>query len=113
MKSFKKLFSSSKPTTTQKKKNTSSSRSKQKKQAEDDEEEEEEDDEEDDNSNVDEEDDEMIAEISENERWHSSGWSFKNLLKSQGEWHYQSALGGSNSFPSPPLADGWVYKGQW
>ena len=55
----------------------------------------------------------MIAEISENERWHSSGWSFKNLLKSQGEWHYQSALGGSNSFPSPPLADGWVYKGQW
>jgi hypothetical protein len=113
MKSLKKLFSSSKPTNTQKKKTASSSRSKQRKQVEDDDDEEEEDDEEDDNSNVDEEDDEMIAEIFENERWHSSGWSFKNLLKSQGEWHYQSSSGGSNSFPSPVLADGWAYRGQW
>lgn len=110
MKSFQRLFGSSRPSTPPKRRPNSSNSGKQKRLLEEDEDDDEEEEEDDDD---DDDDDEMIAEIIENERWHSTGWSYRNLSKSQGEWHFQSSAGGSNSFPSPPLSDGWVYSGEW
>ena len=107
MKSLSKLFGSAKDSSTASRKTSSTNRSKQKRiqeeeEDDDDEEEEEEDD-----------DDDMVAEILENERWHSSGWGARNLSRVNGEWHFESSEGGSNVFPSPPLDRGWSYIGKW
>ena len=108
MKSFQKLFGSTRSSTPPKRRPSALNAGKQRRLVEADDEDDENDEEEE------EEDDEgMVAEIIENERWHSTGWSYRNLSKSQGEWHFQSSAGGSNSFPSPPLSDGWVYSGEW
>ena len=110
MKSLKKLFgSTTTPSKQVKKKHGSSSTRKHKLveiEEEDDQEDLDEDEEADDDSS-------MIAEIFENEKWHSTGWSYRNLLKSNDEWRYQSSAGGSSSFPSPSVPAGWIYTGQW
>ena len=106
MKSLSKLFGSAKDSSTASRKTSSTNRSKQKRiqeEEDDDDEEEEEDD----------DDDDMVAEILENERWHSSGWGARNLSRVNGEWHFESSEGGSNVFPSPPLDRGWSYIGKW
>ena len=110
MKSLKKLFGSTPtPSKPVKKKHSSSGARKHKLieiEEEDDEEDPDEDEEVDDNSS-------MIVEVFENEKWHSTGWSFRNLLKSNDEWRYQSSAGGGSSFPSPPVPVGWMYTGHW
>ena len=111
MKSFTKLFGSSKPTSSSSRKPSSLSKSKQRRREEEDDDEEE--DEDDDDDDDDDNEEEMEAEVSENERWHSTGWGARNLSRVNSEWHFQSSAGGSNVFPSPPLAKGWSYAGKW
>ena len=111
MKSLSKLFGSAKDSSTASRKTSSTNRSKQKRIQEEEEEDEEDDDDEEEEEEDD--DDDMVAEILENERWHSSGWGARNLSRVNGEWHFESSEGGSNVFPSPPLDRGWSYIGKW
>ena len=110
MKSLKKLFGSTSIPPKQLKKKHGSSGARKQKLIEIEEEVDEEDQDDDEEA---EDDSLMIAEIFENEKWHSTGWSYRNLLKSNDEWRYQSSAGGSSSFPSPPVPDGWNYTGHW
>ena len=110
MKSLKKLFGSTTVPSKQVKKKHGSSASRKQKLVEIEEEGDEEDLNEDEEAD---DDSSMIAEIFENEKWHSTGWSFRNLLKSNDEWRYQCSTGGSSSFPSPPAPTGWTYTGHW
>ena len=112
MKSLSKLFGSAKDSSTASRKTSSTNRSKQKRIQEEEEEDEEDDDDEEEEEEED-DDDDMVAEILENERWHSSGWGARNLSRVNGEWHFESSEGGSNVFPSPPLDRGWSYIGKW
>ena len=109
MKSLSKLFGSAKDSSTASRKTSSTNRSKQKRIQEEEEEEDDDDEEEEEEDD----DDDMVAEILENERWHSSGWGARNLSRVNGEWHFESSEGGSNVFPSPPLDRGWSYIGKW
>ena len=105
MKSLQKLFGGKKQSSPRKR---PSPKSKQNRRDEDEDDEEEEEDDDDE-----EEDDETVAEVHENERINAGVWSFRNLSKASGEWHFLSSAGGSNLFPSPPLSEGLMYSGQW
>jgi hypothetical protein len=56
----------------------------------------------------------MVAEIDENQRRDpSSGeWSYTYLLLSDPK-RFKSSAGESDTFPSPPLSNGWIYCGHW
>ena len=56
----------------------------------------------------------MVAEIDENQRRDlSSGeWSHAYLLLSDPK-RFKSSAGESDTFPSPPLSNGWIYCGHW
>ena len=69
-----------------------------------------------DDEDDDDDDEEMVAEVTEHERWaEGNGWSARNLSKGKGDpAHFLSSIGGSNMFPNPPLtAVGWEYSGKW
>ena len=106
MKSLQKLFGGKKQSSPRKRPSPKSKQNRRDENEDDEEEEEEDDDDE-------EEDDETVAEVHENERINAGVWSFRNLSKASGEWHFLSSAGCSNLFPSPPLSEGLIYSGQW
>ena len=64
------------------------------------------------NTTLEEDDEDMVGEVDENERWAHEGWSSHNLRDGDPAAYVCSTME-SDTFPDPPLAEGWKYSGAW